>query len=407
MDRKRKNKRTPRGHTKPTVVRTHVAVISGIRSSPAGPDVHKEVELVKASLLYADTIEILSVGGIAVRQMVEFTKQSPDELWHLLASLDDSTLRHLGVGEVGRFKSLLPMVTSMHPDQLRAWAQVSSELAPLAELAVMLEQGHVQAAESMEKMGAAFREMMELSGVSELESVLDDRLVRFNDRISMGSTQDMLDTFTGEFKRYLTDPHKFVLLDDEMASMARAMVREGVVRPPNRSYGNAAEAVLGTGLLARLPAFTSVPLAEVLDLRQDLEEPLTRYRRRVAQLRGDLRGTPFDEHIDEEVNAVWRTEVDPAISDIRAAMADHTLVREIARSFRRSVGDVVRGWAPVGVGVAVAKVADFDMAVSAAIATGAVATQAVVDALESRARGRSSLRARDFYYLYEVDRRAS
>lgn len=407
MDRKRKNRPTPRGQTKPTIVRTHLAVIAGIKRSPKGPDVRKEVELVKASLLYADTIEILSVGGIAVRQMVEFSKQSPSMLWHLLAGLDDSTLEHLGVSDVAKVRSLLPWVASIDPDQLRTLASSTSEMAPLGKLARLLEQGNATATESMAKMGVAFEDMRDSSGLKELESVLDNKIVRFNERVSIGAAQEMLDTFTVEFKRYLTDPNRFVLLDDEMASMARAMIREGVVRPPDRSFSNAGEAVLGAGLLARLPAFTSVPLVEVLELRRDLEEPLARYRRRVAQLRGEMRGTPFDQHVEAEVNAAWRTEVDPAIADIREAMADHSLVREIVRSFRRSAGDVLRGWAPVGLGVTVAKVADFDMAVTAAIATGAVATQAVVDALEGRSQGRQRIRAHDFYYLYEVDRRAT
>lgn len=407
MNRKRGRNRTPAKRTKPTVVRTHLAVIAGIKSNAQGPDLRQEVELVKASLLYADTIEVLSIGGVAVRQMLEFSKQDPSAMWQLLASLDDSTLEHLGVPDAAQARAVLPLLGSLDPDGVRTLAEASPELAPLEQLAEGLEQAQAGAGGSMRQMRALVEQMSEASGVKELESVMDNKTVRFNERIFVGATKEMLDTFLREFKRYLTDPNKFVLLDEDMASLARSMIREGMVQPPDRSMANAGEAVLGTGLLARLPAFTSVPLAEVHDLRQDLDEPLSRYRRRVAQLRGELRGTPFDKEVDAEVNAVWRHEVDPAIADIREAMAEHALVREIVRSLRHNVGDVVKGWAPVGLGVGLATVGQVDAAVSAAIATAGMVTQATANALENRATGIASVRTGDFYYLYEVDRRAS
>lgn len=407
MNRKRGRNRTPAKRTKPTVVRTHLAVIAGIKSNAQGPDLRKEVELVKASLLYADTIDVLSIGGVAVRQMLEFSKQDPSVMWQLLASLDDSTLEHLGVPDVAQARAVLPLLGLLDPDGVRTLAEASPELAPLEQVAEELEQAQAGAGESLRQMRALFEHMSEASGVNELESVVDNKIVRFNERIVVSASKETLHTFLREFKRYLTDPNKFVLLDEEMASLARSMIREGMVQPPDRSMANAGEALLGTGLLARLPAFTSVPLAEVQDLRKDLDEPLSRYRRRVAQLRGQLRGTPFDKEVDAEVNAVWRHEVDPAIADIREAMAEHTLVREIVRSLRHNVGDVVKGWAPVGLGVGLATVGQVDAAVSAAIATAGMATQATVNALENRAEGLASVRAGDFYYLYEVDRRAS
>jgi hypothetical protein len=45
-----------------------------------------------------------------------------------------------------------------------------------------------------------------------------------------------------------------------------------------------------------------------------------------SHLHGELRTEPFDEHIEAEVDALWRTEVDPALKEVRHAMADHGLV---------------------------------------------------------------------------------
>ena len=77
------------------------------------------------------------------------------------------------------------------------------------------------------------------------------------------------------------------------------------------------------------------PMDEVLDLRRNLDELLGRYRRRISHLRGELRTDPFDEHIQAEIDAVWRTEVEPAVGEIRQAMSEHRLVKEQLRALRQ------------------------------------------------------------------------
>ena len=193
-----------------------------------------------------------------------------------------------------------------------------------------------------------------------------------------------------------------------MASLARSLIDEGHVRLPERAVSNASEAVLGTGILARLPAFPTAALDEVVELRRDLDEPLGRYRRKVSDLRSELRTGPFDQHIEAEVDAVWRSEVGPAIVEIRQAMADHGLVREILRSLSGNVSDFVKGVGlPAGVTVFSANMLDLNTAVTTGLASAAAAAApTVAEALRSRQKEGQS-RGHDLYYLYEVNRQLS
>jgi hypothetical protein len=153
------------------------------------------------------------------------------------------------------------------------------------------------------------------------------------------------------------------------------------------------------------------PMDELVDLRRDLEGPLGRYRRKVSHLRGELRTEPFDEHIDAEGDALWRTEVDPALSEIRQAMADHGLVGEQVKAFAGDLSNFVKGrWVPAALAVVSANVFDMgtvlELGLKAARASAAVAPT-VAKGLIAGADGRSKARAQDLYYLYEVDRRLS
>jgi hypothetical protein len=400
--------RPARRRTLDTVVRTHIAVITAPADHGRTLSLEHEIKLVKASLLYADTVEVLSLGNQMIRELNKFLAGDSTNLYGLLLSLDDDALRHMNPDvDLGQFRQVLPILATLESEGMRALADLDPEMSALAELADVFDEGQETANAAMAEMREIGERMRVDSGVAELESALRQRLVRFNDKIDLGGDSDaVVGAFVDQLKRYLQDPTKFVLLDPTVASLARSLIDEGLVRVPERTVSNASEAVLGTGLVAQLPTFTDAPMDELLDLRRDLDEPLGRYRRKVSHLRGELRTGPFDEHIDAEIEAVWRTEVDPALKEIRQAMADHGLVREQLEAFGADLSEFVNGsWLRAGLVIFSANVFDLSTAVAASLTAGSAVAPTVVKGLLARQRGRSETRAHDLYYLYEVDRR--
>jgi hypothetical protein len=122
---------------------------------------------------------------------------------------------------------------------------------------------------------------------------------------------------------------------------------------------------------------------------------LMRYRRKVSHLRGELQTRPFDQHIEAEVDSVWPNEIDPAIVEMRQAMADHGLVREILRSISGILGDFVTGIGlPAGLTVFSANMLDLNTALSTGL-TGAAPT--IAKPVNNRQAGRAEARAHDLY----------
>jgi hypothetical protein len=406
--REKKPPRRERRRTAETVLRTHLAVITGIDNSTNGFSVQREVELVKASLLYADTVEVLSIGSQMVRELHRFAAGGTDNIWALMLSLDDDTLRHLGYSaDIGTLREVGPALLSVDPDVLRSAAADDPAMHELTELADILDNGHAGAASAMAELRQMYEKMRVDSGVAELESVLGTNLVRFNEQVPIGDDLDAATSaFVNQIKRYLQDSSRLLLLDGIAADMARHMIEEGVVRPPNRVISNAGEAALGTGFVARLPAFPGAPMDELLKVRIDLDEPLGRYRRKISDLRGELQTGPFDEHISAEVDAIWRTEVGPELGEIRQAMADHGLVREFLRALGADPSNLVKGTLPgAAIGLFTANTFDLETAISRGITAGSTLAPSAVKALQERRKGRAAARANDLFYLYEVDRR--
>jgi hypothetical protein len=227
-------------------------VVTGLENTTNGVSVRREIELVKASLLYADTVEVLSLGNQMVRELHRFAAGEPINLWALMLSLDDDTLRYLGYdGDIGTLRQVLPLLLSLDPEVLRFGAAGDPDMRELAELADILDNGHAGAASAMAEMREVYEKLRVDSGVAELEAVLETKLARFNEQVGIGEDLEAVTAaFVNQIKRYLQDPSKLVLLDGIAASMARHMIEEGLVQPPSRVMSNASEAALGTGFLA-------------------------------------------------------------------------------------------------------------------------------------------------------------
>lgn len=399
--RKTQGPRQPRQRTKPDVIRTHLAIITSPSTGGGQVNLHGDVELVKAAVLYADSIEILSLGQQAVQNVHAFSGGPDANMLALMSALDEKTWQAVG-GNPGQREQAVALL-SMDPDALRAAASLSPEPAQLAEFADKLQESRDQMAQSMKEFRVIAEGIHVESGAAELDVAFRGGMVRYNNRVPIsGDSKVIIEAFTAEVKRYLEDPLKCVLLDDLTASLVRSMIKEGLINVPERSRANAGEALLGTGFLSNLPAFPQAPMEQLLEVRGELEDPLRRYRRKVTDLRSHMLTDAFDKNADAEVHAIWRTEIDPAVSDIRKAMADHALSRELLREGGQDISQFVTGPILGGLAVIAANALDVNAALTAALGVGTASLPAVTRAFSARKKGRDAAKAHDLYYLYAV-----
>lgn len=399
--------RPPRKRTAQDVVRTHLAIITSPTSNATNVSLHADVELAKAAVLYADTVEILSLGRQMVQSLRDFSDGPDTGLFALMESLDDDVLRHVsGGGDPSDLRAASKMMAGLDPEALRALTS-NPEFAGLTEFADSLEQAQTQAATSMDEFRGQAEQLRLDSGAAELDIAFRDGQIRYNDRIPLGSNTDaLIAAFVAEIKRYLEDPYRFVLLDRQTASLVRSMINENAVKLPDRSLANASEVLLGTGFLAKLPTFPVARMEQVLDLKTGLDEPLGRYRRKVTDLRSYLLTDPFHEHADAEVHAIWRTEIDPAVTEIRNSMSDHSLAKELLREAGVDIAQFVKGAVGRGgLAVVAANVFDVNTAVTAGLTAGAAAVPIALRAVTAQKKGRAAAAANDLYYLHEVDQK--
>jgi hypothetical protein len=383
---------------------THPAVS---REPGGGPDLSVDLRLVRSAVLYADEVVLLSPTAAVLAGVSAVGSAGSNGLLALVDSLDDRTLQHLG-SRTGHEPDV---------DKLRAGLQLAAGLQAMSRterrrLPPEVRRGlreHVDAPlrSATTEYQAAAATMNHSAGADELQVAID-RGVLTIDATPLIGTDDMdaiTNAFVGEIKALLEDPSAHLLFDEQISSLAAAMVREGLVEPHRLALSHALRAGTGTGLVERLPALTGCSVGSVLDARVDLEGPLARYRRAVVHLASRI---PTDAVLDStltiELDDLWRDEVVPSLVDLRQGLAEHSIGRALIRSTLASPKDIA---AALATGALVFGVNDANAPVDVATTTGAAAglAQIAASGIAHAHHAQTGYRRNDLYYLLEVDQR--
>lgn len=409
---RRPNRRNrPRGKDRQTASvgaggRMKLAIVTYPVWDRGGPALAKDVELVRASILYADEVELVSLGAFMMASVVQFAAGDDADRLSLMSALDDDTVRALGGGGLpDNWREILPaalQVMRLDPEVLRGLPGGDQ-----VDLAFFDQQREWR--REMEEAVARFREtaenMLVQSGGHELIPAFDAGILKLS---ASGFTEDSdtdgaIDGWIGLLKGLLQDPSTRLLFDDGVGDLIRSLVDEGHVLPHGLTLKHAGEAAVGSGLVARLPTLPDSPVDEILDLRRDLAVPLTRYRAAVSRLADKLAFRAFDPESATEIDDLWTREVAPALVEIEEGFAEHGLVREVAKTIGADLKTMIREGAALYVGLGTLTSLNKWIASTAAVA-GPVAEAAARAATASRT-ARRELRGRELYYLYEVNRR--
>jgi hypothetical protein len=351
--------------------RLRVAVVTF--QNPQEPNsLRYDVELVRSAILYADHVEVVSLAGM------------------LFAAVLSARLQ--GQPPAAGFSKL------MRVEVLRPFRQT---------FANKLRGARGNALERVvDDILSGLESDLRQNGADELIKATTAGIVSMRD---WGSRYESADGRVGRWvevlRDMLTDPYEHFLLGDQVDVVVKALIDDGTISPNAMALKHAGEAAVGSGLIARLPAFPQAPIDELLDLRSDLSSSLTRYRSAVVRLSSQLQSRSFDPEVRAEIDDLWNYQVAPVLAELEELFSQHALVREIARTTGKDLKTLIIEGAALYAAVAESHV--LGSIVAAAVATAAPALQATVDGTLSASQSRRALKGHELFFLYEVQRRLS
>lgn len=373
-----------------------VSVITLPETSATGPSLQRDLELMKASLLYADEVELISPGAAITASMVQLGHGGLPAVAEVLSMMDDQTLRHMLGGQLpANFRQMLPLMPLMLDPE------VAAQVGPEAEATVANARAELEP--HLEQMRNGIEQMALDAGAEELIPALEAGILKLDSAgFEDGDAGKGIQNFCDRIVDRLRDYRRHVLFDAGAGDLARHLV---AMNGSELSGGirRAGEAAVGSGMVARLPAFPQAPTDELLDLRKDLQDPLRRYRAATLKLSKQLLPGSVGAELEAQVDELWRSDVDPALLALEEQVSDHRLVRELAKYAGKDIRKFVMGSMVLYVGLTQA--ASLGTAAEALITAGAAASPSALRATLDWHKAGLDVKRHELFFLYATNKR--
>jgi hypothetical protein len=134
------------------------------------------------------------------------------------------------------------------------------------------------------------------------------------------ASQAIIARFLDKLSDYLSSGTDYLVLDEAIGRLVDAAVREGVVTPSAGPTKRSAEATGAAAFMSRLPSFPDASIDELLDIRQELSGPVTRFRSAMVTLAREFTAASWEPEFGGELHDAWVGTVAPAVLDIEEAV---------------------------------------------------------------------------------------
>ena len=382
-------------------------------------DLAAAAPLIKPAILYADKVTIYSPAAAMLHHVHEFANLT-DPRQQMLAMLElirevPSMRSQFKVDEASldQFRAVMeldPRVVRAAGRQLGGATELESFYRGIDELS---EQWRSE-------MPAAAAEATAAVGGEELIAAVEAGAVTVADvtppdmtRVVAGAVRaatgesdrtmsdDLVEGFVARMIETLDDARSFPLLDAESSGLIRALEAEAGAAVAHRSARHGVEVSAAAQFMGFLPYFADLSMSEILDLRSELRDPLQRFRAAMSKLSRSFASSALDEGFVVEVEDAWRSDVEPALREIREALAEHGLLREAASVVladpRRLLVEAGGVFAAIGT-----HAVTLSGLMTAAIAAGIPASDVMGRALVDRQAARRGTTKHAFYFLHRL-----
>lgn len=371
-------------------LRTPQMNITVAASPDSNAGLSNDIRLLKAALLYADTVSLCSPTASWYLSRLRFNDLT-DERERFEFVLRDSNLDE-------RERALVLRIFEHYVALRHKKDRTSAENAQLEEM-------RKRFAEVWGFIGGDVTADAREAGMSELEPLIQRGLVTL-----LPITFDMRLDFAGEYLRTVGEAvisgTTYPLFDPSIGFLVQAAIQDGLISPSPLQVKHSRMSMLSGDILQRLPQFEQATFDEIVQIRSELAAPLARFRGAVLGYSNEMQTAPWEADFRLEAEHVFVEKIRPAVLDIEEAAKDNSLARALLYKTLTDNGK----WKPAALGLTVGALSLFPQFAAAALAGGA-AMAAVVELAriwaevqhEQRGEERKIERSQ-LYFVYQAGR---
>ncbi len=305
----------------------HVTIAS---SSPTA-NFDNDLRLVKASLLYADKIKLCSpVSSEAYRYLTVLNGSAKKQLEFVKAFFRQ-------FDEPGFFEK---------------------SFGPILEYEKMLQKKHLDRRELLLKIGfeREFKrvfnnladkvfEVSENLGMKPLISLMESKILEIENLADISSFdhEKIVEKFVEFLERAISDQNTYPLFSDQVGDLVKFGIKAEKITVTESGVARGKHLSLASNLIERLPLFDNAEVNEILDIREELERPLIRFRSSMIKYSSEIKNAPWDKEFPFDAETVFRRDIEPAILDIEDSVKSNNYLSKLVRKAADKPLSIVSG----------------------------------------------------------------
>ncbi len=381
----------------------------------------QELRLVKAGLLYADRVKlysltasmmrmVLRLGDIAPKQQLEFLQKV---IPYITSKKDAKEL----LAFLRRYKKSL---RNKHPSRdelaLRAQLQklVAEQWSNVRKTAIEMEKK--AGVDSMDRaVQSGLLELHTFEGTDNDEMVLEfmtdciagaSQSPLLTHRVSEMSKRNdnMIREFVEGVSRAVSDGSTYPLFDDLTRELVKASIDEEQIAVSESAVHRGRHSGLAGHLLERLPLFDQASVDEILDIRRELDKPLTRFRGAMIKFSEEIKSAYWDEDFSSDAEKVFYRDVKPAILDIEEAVKSNNYLAALLRKFVDKPVVVPAGSV---FSVLMSQLSSLPDEVALSLGIGISSAAIVFDAYKDWKQKKQAIEQNHLFFYYQAQKRLS
>lgn len=364
-------------------------------------DLSQDLALVKATLMYADRVTLFSMGSAVLSGIAEYQESTTADKAKLVVRYLGDLQPAMSAEEITFFEAVVGL--RGRKQQRKISKRTRDEI-----LAMVEEERHEMDAMVVDQHRAAgiegFRDAVS-SGLLHIhpfrqasaEALVEAMIKGGGDLLAGVDLADAILEYIEQTMRMVRDGNTYPVFDDLTGDLAAECVASGLVAAPQASEHRSRYGGLAADLLARLPLFEQATLAEALDVRRELDDPLQGFRLAVADFSREIASAGWDLGFADEADVLFREKVEPEVERIEAAISEN---RDLQRMLERTVGQGATGTV---IGAVIGSASDLSNLAAVASGLTAAGIRAEID----RRQEMRSIQENQLYFFYRAGRQLS
>lgn len=290
-----------------------------IGTGPSGEiNLSKELQLIKVGLIYADNVKLCSLTSSMLSSLIALTTIDEMEKLEFLRSMMNVIVKtpqeRLNINNVMEiytqllYKKRLSKEELLMKMQMKAgidnnWNELTNILEKTAHNSGIIELLPVIESKKLEI------EMYGDEDNYDIDLLLKQFLDSVGEAILSGETYPLFDEFTGD--------------------LIKSGLSEGLFELNDISSEKSKHIGFVSNIMQRLPCFEYATIDEILDIREELNRPLIRFRAIMMKYSEDIKYESWDKEFVYDAHKLFNKEIEPVILDIEESIESNKYLKSI------------------------------------------------------------------------------